>query len=87
MELNEEIVSTETCRQFASIMEIAEEMKNKTIDMGFAIFMVQHSLAVLNKQVYYARRFDFGDMVEETMKVIKLAEELREKIINPTPIE
>lgn len=87
MELNRQIVSTETARQYDQLVELmAESQKEAPVD-GFALFSVMHIIAVLEKQRSNARRFDFGAAVEETAKVIKLAEDYKKQIINPTPNE
>jgi len=87
MELDRQIVSTETARQYDQLVELMAESQSKTGVDGFALFSVTHIIAVLEIQRSNARRFDFGAAVEETAKVIKLAKDYKEQIINPTPNE
>ena len=87
MELDRQIVSTETARQYDQLVELmAESQTGAPID-GFALFSVMHIIAVLEMQRSNARRFDFGAAVEETAKVIKMAEEYKQRIMNPAPNE
>ena len=82
VQLNEEIVSTETVRQCNNITELWAELREKGLEESFGEFMAQHALSVLFKQKYYALRFNFLEAAAETERVIAYVLEFQAAVHN-----